>query len=69
MSLEYALERFPLKVALRDGTNCANRAMEQLGFCELIRLPDYVMDMQSRLHDYVVLAKQLRGEEEFAGVG
>jgi len=27
------------------------------------------MDMQSRLHDYVVLAKQLRGEEEFAGVG
>jgi RimJ/RimL family protein N-acetyltransferase len=47
----------------------AIRAMEQLGFRELFRLPDYVMDMQSRLHDYVVMAKELRGEEEFAGVG
>jgi RimJ/RimL family protein N-acetyltransferase len=47
----------------------AIRAMEQLGFRELYRLPDYVMDMHSRLHDFVVMAKELRGEEEFAGVG
>ena len=47
----------------------AIRAMEQLGFRELYRLPDYVMDMQSRLHDFVVMAKDLRAEEEFTGVG
>ena len=43
--------------------------MEQLGFRRLYELPDYVLDMESRPHDYVVLGMDLRTEEEYAGVG
>ena len=47
----------------------AIRAMEQLGFRELFRLPEYILDMQSHVHDYVVMGMDLRVEEEYAGVG
>ncbi|HWQ93687.1 MAG TPA: GNAT family N-acetyltransferase [Clostridia bacterium] len=58
-----------LEVELNGERKVAIRAMEQLGFRELCRLPDYVMDMQSRLHDYVVMGMNLKVDEEFAGVG
>jgi RimJ/RimL family protein N-acetyltransferase len=58
-----------LEIELNGERKVAIRAMQQLGFRELYRLPDYIMDMQSRLHDYVVMAMDLKTDEEFAGVG
>lgn len=40
-----------------------------LGFSNLLRLEDYVKDMQARPHDYVLMGLNLRTEEEYAGVG
>jgi RimJ/RimL family protein N-acetyltransferase len=40
-----------------------------LGFRVLARIPDYVKDMQSITHDYVLMGLDLITEEEFAGVG
>jgi len=58
-----------LETELIGERKVAIHAMEQLGFREICCLPDYVMNIQSRLPDYVVMAKELRVEEEFAGVG
>ena len=40
-----------------------------LGFNQLIRLEDYVKDMQAITHDYVLMGLDLRTDEEYAGVG
>jgi GNAT superfamily N-acetyltransferase len=40
-----------------------------LGFSNLVRLPDYVKDMQAITHDYVLMGLQLKTDEEYAGVG
>jgi RimJ/RimL family protein N-acetyltransferase len=40
-----------------------------LGFRSLFQLQDYVRDMKGDLHDYVVMAADLRTAEEYAGVG
>jgi GNAT superfamily N-acetyltransferase len=40
-----------------------------LGFSELIRLPDYVKDMQAITHDYVLMGVDLLTEDEYAGMG
>ncbi len=45
----------------------ALRALAMLGFRELLREPDYVLDMQSRPHEYVLLGMDLRAAEEYAG--
>ncbi len=58
-----------LEAELNGERKVAIRAMEQLGFHQLFRLPEYVLDMQSRAHDYVVMAMNLRTDEEYAGVG
>ncbi len=58
-----------LEAELNGERKVAIRAMEQLGFTQLFRLPDYVLDMESRAHDYVVMTLNLRTEEEYAGVG
>ncbi len=47
----------------------AIRAMEQLGFTELMQQSDYVMDMKAVTHDYVLMGMNLKVEEEYAGVG
>jgi RimJ/RimL family protein N-acetyltransferase len=58
-----------LEAELNGERKVAIRAMEQLGFTQLFRLPDYVLDMESRPHDYVVMTLNLRTDEEYAGVG
>jgi GNAT superfamily N-acetyltransferase len=58
-----------LEAELNGERKVAIRAMEQLGFGELFRLPDYVLDMQSNAHDYVVMTMNLRVDEEYASVG
>jgi ribosomal protein S18 acetylase RimI-like enzyme len=40
-----------------------------LGFSNLVRLEDYVKDMQAIAHDYVLMGLQLKTDEEYAGVG
>jgi hypothetical protein len=40
-----------------------------LGFSELLRLSDYVKDMQAVTHDYVLMGLDLKTDEEYAGVG
>jgi len=40
-----------------------------LGFSNLVRLEDYVKDMQAIAHDYVLMGLDLRTDEEYAGMG
>jgi len=40
-----------------------------LGFRQLLRLEDYVKDMQAVLHDYILMGLDLKTDEEYAGVG
>jgi len=40
-----------------------------LGFSELLRLDNYVKDMQAISHDYVLMGLDLKTDEEYAGVG
>jgi ribosomal protein S18 acetylase RimI-like enzyme len=40
-----------------------------LGFSNLLRLEDYVKDMQAIDHDYILMGLQLKIDEEYAGVG
>jgi ribosomal protein S18 acetylase RimI-like enzyme len=40
-----------------------------LGFTQLLRLEDYVRDMQAVTHDYVLMGLDLETDEEYAGMG
>ena len=40
-----------------------------LGFREMLRVEDYVKDMQAVTHDYVLMGVDLKTDEEYAGVG
>jgi acetyltransferase len=40
-----------------------------IGFSHLLRLDDYVKDMQAIKHDYVLMGLNLKTDEEYAGVG
>lgn len=40
-----------------------------MGFSNLVRLEDYVKDMQAISHDYILMGLELRVDEEYAGVG
>jgi len=40
-----------------------------LGFTHLVKLEDYVQDMQAIQHDYVLMGMDLKTDEEYAGMG
>jgi GNAT superfamily N-acetyltransferase len=40
-----------------------------LGFSNLVRLEDYVLDMQAISHDYVLMGLELKTDEEYASPG
>jgi ribosomal protein S18 acetylase RimI-like enzyme len=40
-----------------------------LGFSNLVRLENYVKDMQAVAHDYVLMGLELKTDEEYAGMG
>ena len=40
-----------------------------LGFSQLLRLENYVKDMQANAHDYILMGLELKTDEEYAGVG
>jgi RimJ/RimL family protein N-acetyltransferase len=47
----------------------ATKMFAMLGFNQLMRLEDYVKDMQAINHDYILMGLDLRTDEEYAGVG
>ena len=47
----------------------AMKMFSLLGFRSLLSLPDYVKDMQTVTHDYVLMGLDLKTDEEYAGVG
>jgi hypothetical protein len=40
-----------------------------LGFSHLLRLDEYVKDMQAIKHDYVLMGLELKTDEEYASAG
>jgi len=61
------LER--VEAAFNRGQAAAMKMFAMLGFNQLVRLEDYVKDMQAITHDYVLMGLDLRTDEEYAGVG
>ena len=51
------------------GQEAAMKVFAMLGFSELLRLPNYVKDMQAITHDYILMGLDLKTDEEYAGVG
>jgi GNAT superfamily N-acetyltransferase len=47
----------------------AVKLFAMLGFSNLLRLDNYVKDMQANTHDYILMNLDLRVDEEYAGVG
>jgi GNAT superfamily N-acetyltransferase len=47
----------------------AIKMFAMLGFSNLLRLEDYVKDMQAISHDYILMGLNLKVDEEYAGVG
>jgi acetyltransferase len=47
----------------------AMKVFSFIGFSQLLRLEDYVKDMQAISHDYVLMGLDLRTDEEYAGMG
>ena len=47
----------------------AMKMFAMLGFSQLLRLEDYVKDMQAVSHDYILMGLELKTDEEYAGVG
>jgi len=50
------------------GQEAAIKMFALLGFAPLVRLPDYVKDMQAIEHDYVLMGLDLETDEEYAGM-
>ena len=51
------------------GQERAMKVFGLLGFSTLLRLEDYVKDMQAVTHDYVLMGVDLKTDEEYAGMG
>ncbi len=58
-----------LEAEVNGERKIALSVLSQLGFRKLLDLSDYVLDMKAVTHDYVLLAMDLKVDEEFAGVG
>jgi len=58
-----------LEAEINGERKIALQILAQLGFNKLMHLEDYVLDMKAVTHDYVLLGKNLKVEEEYAGIG
>ncbi len=47
----------------------AMKVFALVGFKQLLRLDDYVKDMQANAHDYILMGLELETDEEYAGTG
>jgi GNAT superfamily N-acetyltransferase len=67
LSRSLGLER--IEAEFIGGQEAAIKMFAMLGFSNLLRLEDYVKDMQAFSHDYVLMGLNLKVDEEYAGVG
>ena len=67
LSRNLGLER--LEAEFIGEQEAAIKMFALLGFSNLLRLEDYVKDMQAISHDYVLMGLNLKVDEEYAGVG
>jgi len=58
-----------LEAELNGERKIALAVLAQLGFRKLAHLPNYVVDMKTVRHDYVLLGMGIKTDEEYAGVG
>lgn len=58
-----------LEAELNGERKVAINALEQLGFSQLMRLEDYVLDMKAIPHDFILMGMNLKVDEEYAGIG
>jgi GNAT superfamily N-acetyltransferase len=58
-----------LEVELTGERKIAIGGFAQLGFRQYLRIPDYVLDMKAVTHDYVLMGRGLKVDEEYAGIG
>ena len=58
-----------LEAELFDKQQSAIKMFGLLGFSNVLQVPDYVKDMQSGVHDYILMHMKLITEEEYAGMG
>jgi GNAT superfamily N-acetyltransferase len=56
-----------LEAELFEEQQAAIRMFGLLGFSDVLRLSGYVKDMQSVVHDYILMGMKLITEEEYAG--
>jgi len=47
----------------------AMKMFAMIGFSQLLRLDNYVKDMQAITHDYILMGLDLKTDEEYTGVG
>ena len=47
----------------------AMKMFAMIGFSQLLRLDNYVKDMQAITHDYILMGLELKTDEEYTGVG
>jgi len=67
LSRNLGLER--IEAEFIGGQEAAIKMFAMLGFSNLLRLENYVKDMQAISHDYVLMGLNLKVDEEYAGVG
>lgn len=58
-----------LEAEFFDKQEAAMKMFGLLGFSNIMRLPDYVKDNHSIMHDYILMGMKLITEEEYAGMG
>jgi GNAT superfamily N-acetyltransferase len=58
-----------LEAEVNGERKIALQTFAQFGFNEMMRQEDYVLDMKAITHDYVLLGKNLKVDEEYAGLG
>jgi GNAT superfamily N-acetyltransferase len=58
-----------LEAEFLGNQQAARLAFAELGFSDLLVLPDYVKDMQAIAHDYVLMGRHIITDEEYAGMG
>lgn len=58
-----------LQAEFNAARTVAIQSFAECGFAELVRLPDYVMDMHAKTHAYVLMGMSLGTDPENAGAG
>ncbi len=67
LSRQIGLEK--LEAEFIGEQEAAIKMFAMLGFSNLVRMEEYVKDMQAISHDYVLMGLDMKTDEEYAGVG